>query len=118
MIKYECAYPFLEKRCQDALRARQQYPTKLPLIIERAADQKGMDELKNPKFMMPQNFRMSDVQTVVRKHLAIGKDEGLFLLANGTHVLKSNASLREMFEKHKDEDGFLYIVYAEEKVYG
>ena len=32
--------------------------------------------------------------------------------------MKQSASLPEMYDKYKDEDGFLYIVYAEENVYG
>jgi Autophagy protein Atg8 ubiquitin like len=46
MITY---FPIIEKRKRDAEKARTQYPTKLPLIIERAPDQKKLDVLKNPK---------------------------------------------------------------------
>ena len=39
----------LEKRTNWAQTARKEYPSKLPLIVERAADVKGMDALQNPK---------------------------------------------------------------------
>ena len=39
----------IEKRKSDAEKARQMYPHKLPLIIEKAPDQKKLDSLKNPK---------------------------------------------------------------------
>ena len=41
--------PCLEKRTNWAQTARKEYPSKLPLIVERAADVKGMDALQNPK---------------------------------------------------------------------
>jgi len=65
------------------------YPSKLPLIIEAASDQKNhLEQLTNPKFMIPKNFRVGDLQQIIRKHLKLEKDHALFLLASGTHVLK------------------------------
>ena len=43
---------------------------------------------------------------------------GIFLLAEGKFMMKQSASLKEMYDKYKDEDGFLYLIYAEENVYG
>lgn len=68
--------------------------------------------------MMPASFKMSEVISIIRKNLKIGRDQGLFLLAQGKHVMKANASLVTMYDKYKDQDGFLYIVYAEENIYG
>ena len=68
--------------------------------------------------MMPASFKMSEVMSIIRKNLKVGKDQGIFLLAEGKHMLKANASLVTMFEKYKDEDGFLYVMYAEENIYG
>mmetsp|Transcript_37748 Transcript_37748/g.36204 ORF Transcript_37748/g.36204 Transcript_37748/m.36204 type:complete len:91 (-) Transcript_37748:198-470(-) len=70
---YKDKVPF-ERRVKDADKARKQFPTKLPLIIERAPDQKNLQELSNPKFMMPQSFKIGEVITVIRKNLKIGKD--------------------------------------------
>ncbi len=33
-------------------------------------------------------------------------------------MLKQTSLLSEVYEKHKDEDGFLYLVYTEENIYG
>ena len=68
---------------------------------------------------MPQNFTISDVQTIVRRKLNLSKEQGLYLLvAEGKKLLVSNASLTDSFEKHKDDDGFLYILYTEENMFG
>lgn len=43
----------------------------------------------------------------------------MILLADGKHLMKSDASLSDIYQKYADkEDGFLYIVYALEQVYG
>lgn len=68
--------------------------------------------------MMPSSFKISEVISIIRKNLKIGKDQGIFLLARGKHILKANSSLISMYDNYKDEDGFLYILYAEENIYG
>ena len=70
---------------------------------------------------MPNTFRVSEVLTIIRKKLQISRDEqkGLIMLAEGKYLMKHDALLSEIYERNKDkEDGFLYIVYAEEQVYG
>ena len=70
---------------------------------------------------MPSTFKVSEVMAIVRKKLQFGRDEyqGMILLADGKHLMKSDASLSEIYQKYVDkDDGFLYIVYALEQVYG
>ena len=58
---------------------------------------------------------------IVRKKLQLNRDEhlGMILLADGKHLMKSDAQLSDIYQKYADkEDGFLYIVYALEQVYG
>jgi microtubule-associated protein 1 light chain len=61
---------------------------------------------------------VNEVITIIRKKLHLGRDDGIILLANGRHLMKTNSSLMEIFDKHKDEDGFLYVTYAPENLYG
>ena len=35
-------------------------------------------------------------------------------MADKKFILKQNTSIAEVYAQHKDEDGFLYLVYAEE----
>ena len=68
---------------------------------------------------MPQNFTISDVQTIVRRKLNLTKEKGMFLMVNeGKNLLTSNSKLSTAFKKHKDEDGFLYILYTSDDIYG
>jgi len=48
---------------------------------------------------MPATFKVGEVTTIVRKKLHMGREQGLFLLANGKHIMKQHASLIEMFDK-------------------
>lgn len=56
---------------------------------------------------------------IVRRKLNLKKEQGLFMLVNdGKDLVKANESLESVFDKFKDEDGFLYILYTQENVYG
>ena len=68
---------------------------------------------------MPQNFSIADVQTIIRRKLNLKKEQGLYLLVNdGKNLLVSSAALNETYSKFKDADGFLYIMYTEENMFG
>ena len=40
------------------------------------------------------------------------------ILAGGKYILKNSSLLEDAYDKHKDEDGFLYLVYTDENIYG
>ncbi|CDW74534.1 UNKNOWN [Stylonychia lemnae] len=108
----------LDKRVKWAEQALEQYPHKYPLIIERAADQSKIIELTNPKFLMPKVFKVSEVQTIIRKKLQLTREQNIFLLANGKHIMKQDQTLMQVYDRHRDDDGFLYIQYALEQTMG
>ena len=111
-------YP-LEKRMQWSQEASMKYSNKLPLIVEKDHKCQGLDDLSNPKFLMPRTFMISEVQMIVRRKLNIKKEQGLFMMVNdGKEMIKANESLEGVYDKYKDQDGFLYILYTQENIYG
>ena len=64
---------------------------------------------------------MAEVLAIIKKKLQVPADaqRGMVLLADGRHLMKNDTGIAEVFEKHRDpEDGFLYVIYAEEQVFG
>ena len=70
------------------------------------------------RFMMPKAFSIGEVLAVLRQRLELGREEGLVLFASERYMLRPNTKLEETYMKYMDEDGFLYLVYAEENIYG
>ena len=68
--------------------------------------------------MMPKTFTVGEVLAVLRQRLDLTREEGLVLFANQKYMLKPNSRLDEVYSKYSDEDGFLYLTYAEENIYG
>ena len=67
---------------------------------------------------MPKIFTIGEVLQVIRSKLNLRREQGLILMAGGKLFLKQGSILEDVYLKHKDEDGFLYLVYAEENIYG
>ena len=68
---------------------------------------------------MPNTFKISEVLTIIRKKLHLSREQGLIIFAQGRYLMKGEAPLTDVYEKYHDQqDGFLYIVFAEENTYG
>ena len=67
---------------------------------------------------MPKAFTVGEVLSVIRSKLNLTREQGLVLMASGKYILKQNTSIAEVYEQYRDEDGFLYLLYAEENIYG
>ena len=68
--------------------------------------------------MMPKTFSIGEVLAVLRQRLALTREEGLILFANEKYMIKPSSKLEDVYGKYADQDGFLYLVYAEENIYG
>ena len=54
---------------------------------------------------------------IIRRSLSLPAEKAVFMMING--IIPSNTDIMyELYEKHKDSDGFLYITYTSENVFG
>ena len=67
---------------------------------------------------MPKAFTVGEVLAVLRQRLELSREEGLVLFANERYMLIPSTKLQDVYQKYKDEDGFLYLHYADENIYG
>ena len=105
------------KRRQDYERAKQKYPDKIPIICEKDSKVKMKDFVKT-KFLAPLNSTVFELFEQIRKINDIKKEEALFFLINGKHSINQNCNISEIYKKYHDEDGFLYIAYSKEIIWG
>ena len=50
--------------------------------------------------------------------MKLDKNEALYLFVNDKKLIPAESPMNEIYQKDKDADGFLYIHYREEMVYG
>ncbi len=110
----------LDQRRTISERIRTKYPDRVPMIIERVPGAASLNTPKGEKskFLVSAESPVAHVLVELRKQLRLKPEQSLFLFV-GNGVLPPTAALvSHIYERFKDEDGFLYLAYASENTFG
>ena len=107
----------LKRRKVEASRILKRYPTRIPVICERA-DTSDIALIDKHKYLVPNDLIMAQFIFVIRRRLKLDAAKAIFLFVNNQIITPSNASLGELYEEYKSEDGFLYMTYSGENTFG
>merc|ERR1712097_22109 len=109
-------HPF-EKRAEEAEKIRKKHPDRIPVICERAAGS-DIPEVDRKKYLVPQELTVGQFVYVVRKRLRLPPEKAIFIFVNGVLPSTGAALMSQMYKDYKDPDGFLYVTYSGENVFG
>ena len=113
--KYKAAHSF-EYRRGEADKVRERHPDRLPVICEKV-DGSNIADLDKNKFLVPSDLTVGQFVLVVRKRVMLEPEKAVFLFI-GDSVPANTAQMSELYAKHKDDDGFLYVKYSGENTFG
>ena len=102
----------LEERKKESKKLLKKYPDRIPIFLE--FDQKHLDP-HYFKYLIPDYLRVAQLNYILKKR--IGESESIYFSVNG-ELLNSTEVLYSLYRRHKEEDGFLYIKYHKESVFG
>lgn len=106
-----------EKRCEESARIRKKYPTRIPVIVEKDLREKSLPQISRKKYLVPQDLSVGEFMFVIRKRIKLAPEKSIYLFINGS-LQNTSANLCQVYEEHKDKDGFLYILYYGESTFG
>lgn len=106
-----------EKRIEVSNRLRISYKERVPIIVECAKTANNIN-LKRKKYLAPENISVGAFLNEVRKHASISAEEAIFLFCGCNVLVPTNSSIVNVYNKYKDDDGFLYFTIANENTFG
>ena len=107
----------LETRKRISSNLLSQNPDKIPIILQKDPKCKTKDMIKR-KFLPLKEETVYEFTLKVRKLLKLLDSESLFLSAKGKYSITGTKLMKDIYDKYKDEDGFLYILVSTEVVFG
>ena len=122
MQPYKVEVPF-QKRKLESERVMAKYPGRVPVVAEPG--QKASDmfkdnphiHAKNRKYLVPADVTVGQFVYILRTRFKLSPEQAMFIFVNDmmppTSVLMSS-----IYQQHADEDGFLYVSYSGENVFG
>lgn len=103
----------LEERIKISKKIMIKYPDRVPIIV----DCKKEINLDKNKYLVPNNINLGQLMYILKKKININKNQSIFLLCNNTLLLNTEL-INSLYNKHKDYDGFLYIILSLENTFG
>ena len=115
--KFKKQYAF-EKRKEESARIMEKYEDRVPLIVVKDPKSTNLIEIDKYKFLAPFDLTIGQFIYVIRKRIKLGEADALYVFANENVLVNSSQSMIQLYERNKDEDGFLYLTYCSENVFG
>ncbi|CAF3453093.1 unnamed protein product [Rotaria sp. Silwood1] len=99
-------------RKEEVSGIRNKFPNKIPVIVERYHKE------KNLPILVPQELTMSQFVTIIRNRMQLNANQAFYLLVNNKSIASMSTSMAEIYRDDKDDDGFLYMTYASQEMFG
>lgn len=121
-MSFKDTIPF-QIRQEEATRIRTKYPDRIPCILENAKTS-TLPKSDKKKFLIPDNLTMGQFIYVIRKRIKLSPDKAIFIFVNGNGncegdtLVSSSSNISIIYNKYKNEDGFLYFVMSDEQTFG
>jgi GABA(A) receptor-associated protein len=104
-----------EKRLNESINIMKEYPNRIPIIVERY--DKSLPQINRKKYLVPGDLSMVNLTYIIRKRLKLTPEKSFFMFIN-EKIIPMTKDLYFVYEKHKENDGFLYVKYCEENTFG
>ena len=107
-----------EQRWVSAEEIRSLHPNKIPIIVERYKLENQLPLLDKSKYLVPDFLTVAEFCKIIRRRLQLNPTQAIFLLVNQKSIVSGSLTMAELYQNEKDPDGFLYIVFASQDVFG
>lgn len=104
----------LENRKNQSKAIMKKYPNRIPIICNVS---NKLPELDKHKYLIPEEMNSTEFFFVIRRRLKLKEDTAMYFFVNDKALIP-NSYMSQIYDKYKDEDGFLYILVCSENTFG
>jgi GABA(A) receptor-associated protein len=113
---YQSKYSFYDRTSESA-KIMQKFPERIPIICEKNIYSKNAPDIDKKKYLVPQDLTVGQFMHVIRKRINMDASQALFIFING-NIPTNSELLATCYDKYRNLDGFLYIIYDVENIFG
>jgi len=106
-----------EKRIKESENILKKYPNRIPVIVEKNLICNNINDIDKNKYLVPEELTIGQFIFIIRKRLKLSADKALFIFIN-SKLIPTHTLMKDVYLNEKDEDNFLYIIYASENTFG
>ena len=106
----------LEERLEESTRILSKYSDRVPIIVE-AKPNSNLQDLDKHKYLVPKEMTVGQFLYVIRKRLKLKPEQAIFVFVDNKMPATSEL-ISTLYERSKNEDGFMYVLYSGENTFG
>ncbi|GAH29169.1 unnamed protein product [marine sediment metagenome] len=114
IIEFQDKYN-IDSRYKLSQSVKRSQPGRVPVIIDRRSEKDPT--LDKNKYLVPRDISVAKLIDEIRRSTEIDSKHALFFFSQGM-LLTPSRLIDQVYEKCKDRDGFLYIIYTRENTFG
>ena len=117
-IQFKKLHTF-EKRKEESDKILKKYDDRYPIIVAKSNDKNAasIPNIDKMKFLVPGDLTIAQFMYVIRKRVKLSPEQALWIFTNHG-IPPTSQSIMSIYQTHKDEDGFLYLIYSGDNVFG
>ncbi|XP_067877878.1 microtubule-associated proteins 1A/1B light chain 3C [Heterodontus francisci] len=108
----------LALRKSEVSNIRSKFPHKLPVIVERYPKERSLPQLDKSKYLVPLELSLCQFMIIIRSRMSLTSSQAFYLMVNNRSLASMSLTMAEIYAEYKEEDGFLYMTYASQEMFG
>ena len=98
-----------EERTKDFEELQRKHPNKYPIVFEKMPNT-NFEDLNKEKYLIDPELSFRQVNYFVKGKLSLDDEhKNLRFFIDGKTPIKSNENVKDIYDKYKQNDGFLYL---------
>jgi len=95
------------------------YPDKYPVILEKSNRDKYLPKMEKTKLLVSHDMTVATILQLLKKNIKVNEHTAVYIsVANKNLILSGSQSITYIYDNYKSDDGFLYLEYCTENVFG